>query len=82
MANNRVLPNDVADKIRVEFTPGELEQARREAMAEIAAEKAAQARNGLRKENRNCPQLHQPVGFCKAANLGWDSIDLFRHVAC
>ena len=42
MANNRVLPNDVADKIRVEFTPGELEQARREAMAEIAAEKAAQ----------------------------------------
>jgi len=43
MAKNRVLPNDAADKIRVEFTPGELEQARHEAMAEIAAEKAAQA---------------------------------------
>ena len=33
MANNRVLPDDVADKIRVEFTPSELEVARREAQA-------------------------------------------------
>ena len=39
MANNRVLPDDVADKIRVEFTPAELEVARREAQAEIEAEK-------------------------------------------
>jgi hypothetical protein len=39
MANNRVLPDDVADKIRIEFTPAELEKARREAQSEIEAER-------------------------------------------
>lgn len=43
MDNNHVLPDDVADMIRVEFTPAQLEAARREALSEIADQKAAQA---------------------------------------
>ena len=59
MAKNRVLPNDVADKIRVEFTPGELEQAKREAMAEIAAEKAA-SETALKASNKLLSGLIYP----------------------
>jgi hypothetical protein len=39
MADNRVLPDDVADKIRIEFTPAQLDEARREAQSEIEAER-------------------------------------------